>query len=80
MAPVARLAGGLLWHIRAGDITLTPRPGVPSLLRLDLGGGVRIMLDSAADDSAGLAAAMRRLAEVAAEAAEQLECRAQGYA
>jgi hypothetical protein len=61
--------------LRAEDITLTPNRQAPSLLRLELGNDVHVVFDSAADDTAEQAAAMRKLARLAAEAAEELERR-----
>jgi hypothetical protein len=60
-------------HLKPGDITLTPNQSAPRMMRLDLGTDVHIVLDSGAADAAQQAAAMRRLAEVATEAADWLE-------
>jgi hypothetical protein len=62
-----------IWHIRAGDMELTPNEQAPQLLRLDVCEDVRIVLDRDSADTAEQAAAMRRLAELAAEAAQDLE-------
>ena len=62
----------VLWHITPGDVTLTPSGSRFTLMRLDIG-RVRVMLDRAAPDAAGQAVAMRELARLATEAAEELE-------
>jgi hypothetical protein len=62
-----------IWGIRADDISLTPNEQSPRLLRLHLGEDVRIVVGHG--DEAEEAAAMRRLIEVATEAAEELERR-----
>jgi hypothetical protein len=62
-----------IWHIRAGGMQLTPNKTAPHLLRLDICEDVRIVLDRDAADTAEQAAAMRELARLATEAAEDLE-------
>jgi hypothetical protein len=62
-----------IWHIRAGGMKLSPNESSPALLRLQVCEDVRFVLDRDAADTAGQAAAMRRLAELATEAAEDLE-------
>ena len=62
-----------IWHIRAGGMRLSPNDQTPQLLRLYLCEEVRLVLDRDAADTAEQAAAMRRLAGLAAEAAEDLE-------
>lgn len=62
-----------IWDIRAGGMCLSPNERTPQLLRLYLCEDVRFVLDRDAPDTAGQAAAMRRLAELATEAAEDLE-------
>ena len=64
-----------VWHIRAGDMALTPNPSTPQLLRLNICEDVRIILDRDTSDTAEQAAAMRELARLATEAAEDLEGR-----
>ena len=63
----------VIWHIRAGEIKLVPNKQAPQLLRLELCDDVHITLDRDAPDTAGQAAAMRKLARLATEAAEDLE-------
>ena len=65
-----------IWNIRAEDITVTPNEKAPHLLRLNLCDDVRIVLDRDAADAAGQAAAMRKLARLATEVAEELELQA----
>ena len=67
-----------IWNIRASGMALSPNPGAPHLLRLDICEGVRIVLDRDAADTAEQAEAMRVLARLATEAAEDLERGAAG--
>ena len=67
-----------IWKIRASGMALSPNPGTPHLLRLDLCDGVRIVLNRDAADTAEQAEAMRELARLATEAAEDLERGAAG--
>lgn len=62
-----------VWHLRAEDVKLVPNPMNPRLLALYFDRSARIVLDRGAADTAEQAAAMRRLARLAAEAAEDLE-------
>jgi hypothetical protein len=62
-----------IWDIRAGDMALTPNEQAPELLRLILCEDVRIVLRRDRETAAGQAAAMRELARLATEAAEDLE-------
>lgn len=65
-------ASAAIWDIRAEEITLTPNEKAPHLLRLELCDEVRIVLSSDRDVPEQ-AAAMRRLAQLATEAAEELD-------
>jgi hypothetical protein len=61
-----------IWDLRADDIRLRPNePGI----RLELGSDVIITAGHVPSKAADEAAAMRKLAEVATEAAEELERR-----
>ena len=61
-----------IWDLRADDIRLRPNePGI----RLELGSDVNITAGHVPSKAADEAAAMRKLAEVATEAAEELERR-----
>jgi hypothetical protein len=62
-----------IWDIRAEDMALTPNEQAPELLRLDICEDVRIVLRRHRETAAGQAAAMRELARLATEAAEDLE-------
>lgn len=62
-----------IWNIRPGGMTLTPNEHTPQLLRLHLCDDARIVLDREAHDTAQQAEAMRVLARLATEAAEDLE-------
>lgn len=62
-----------IWSIRSEGMALTGNPKAPHLLRLDICEDVRIVLARDGDDTAGQAVAMRKLAELATEAAEDLE-------
>jgi hypothetical protein len=64
-----------IWDICADDISLSPNEQSPGLLRLHLTKDFRLIIGGAAGDAAQEAAAMRRLAEVAAEASAELERR-----
>ena len=64
----------VLWRVTAADITLTRvNTALAALLRLDIG-RARIMLGSG--DAGRQAEAMRKLARLAGEAADELERRA----
>jgi hypothetical protein len=62
-----------IWNVRADSISLEQNSQAPKLFRLQLCNDVGIILDRDAADIAGQAAAMRELARLATEAAEDLE-------
>lgn len=62
-----------IWHIRAGGMALKPNDKAPQLLRLNICEDVGIVLNRDADDTALQAEAMRELAGLASQAAEDLE-------
>jgi hypothetical protein len=65
-----------VWDIRADDIALKRHDTIPAVLYLELGNLVYLTVGSSPEDEALEAAAMRKLARVATEAAEDLERRA----
>ena len=73
MAEVTAYAS--VWHPRAGEMRLRQNEKAPQLFRLELCMDVQVVLDRGAADVAEQAAAMRELARLATEAAEDLERR-----
>ena len=62
-----------IWHARAAAMRIEQNQTTPPLFRLQLCDDVSIILDREAGDAGEQAAAMRRLAELATQAAADLE-------